>query len=82
MTLDVRSLGSKTSASLISHFLLQQTNKHIKNLCTDLKNGFVVNYLVSIVLKVKYLAKRVTMMEVTIKTNYDSTPHEYYTWSR
>lgn len=44
MTLDVRSLGSKTSASLISHFLLQQTNKHINNLCTDLKVGFVVNY--------------------------------------
>lgn len=55
MTLDVRSLGSKTSASLISHFLLQQTNKHINNLCTDLKGGFVVNYLVSIVLKIRVL---------------------------
>lgn len=55
MTLDVRSLGSKTSASLISHFLLQQTNNNINNLCTDLKHGFVVNYLVSIVLKIRVL---------------------------
>lgn len=31
------------------------TNKHINNLCTDLKDGFVVNYLVSIVLKIREL---------------------------